>query len=68
MKDVLKFTKISNGQAYVEVDGTNVTPDELSEIVYNGMFILRELDETNYKAIMSALVELFVEDMIDNKR
>lgn len=68
MIDVLKFTKLSNGQGVVEVDGTNVTPDELSEIVYNGMSILRELDETNYKAIMSALIELFVEDMIDNKR
>ena len=67
MIDVLKFKKVTDGIAIVEVSTNMDCPEELKEIVYSGLSQLREHSSDVYNLIMSAMVELFIEDFGEHK-
>ena len=67
MKDVLKFTKVTDGTAVVEVSTNTDYPEELKEIVYSGLSQLRDNSPDAYNLIMGAMVELFIEDFGEHK-
>lgn len=67
MIEVLKFTKVTDGSAVVEVSTNMDCPEELKEIVYSGLSQLRDHSPDVYNLIMGAMVELFIEDFGEHK-
>lgn len=67
MIEVLKFTKVTDGNATVEVSTNMDYPEELKEIVYSGLSQLRDHSPDAYNLIMGAMVELFIEDFGEHK-